>query len=156
MICTIVSDGTEFIPYCKNENNETYSEIKKRLRKAVTELIINGYDTFYVNCEYGVPFWAAEIICDLKLYNKITLNIVMPYEEQASGWSDEISERFFKIHAEADRVFMVNPRYYDGVYETADKIMICQSDLLAVFGSKNAEIHAVNCAEKSGAAIKYI
>lgn len=156
MVCTIVSDGTELVPYCKNESDEPYSEIKKRLRKAVTELIMNGYNTFYVNCEYGVPLWAAEIICELRLYNKIKLNIVMPYEEQAAGWSDDISERFFDIHASADRVFMVNPKYYDGVYEAADKIMICQSDLVAVFGRKNVKIHAVSCAEESCAAIKYL
>lgn len=35
----------------------------------------NGYDTFQVNCEYGIPLWTAEIITALKMYNSIFLDI---------------------------------------------------------------------------------
>lgn len=80
MNCTIVTTGEELLLECKNENEKPYPAIKVRLRNAIWELYCKGVDSFYLNCEYGVPLWAAEIICALKMYNDIELHIVMPYE----------------------------------------------------------------------------
>lgn len=82
MICTIISDGSELDRNCRNEKEKPYPEIKGRLRETIWKLFCEGYTEFYVNCEYGIPLWTAEIITALKLYNDIVLNIVVPFEEQ--------------------------------------------------------------------------
>lgn len=155
MTCTIISDGSEILQNSQNEREQPYIKIKKQLREAVGELLFEGYDTFYVNCEYGVPLWAAEIICALKLYNSITLNIIMPYENQAANWCEEHRERFFKLHAKADSVVMLDTQYYSDIYEIADEIMIDKSDLLAAFGRNSDETYAADYARKNKITVKY-
>lgn len=155
MVCTIISDGEELLHQCKNENEKPYPEIKKRLREIIWSLYQSGFDIFYLNCEYGVPLWAAEIICALKIYNDMELHIVTPYEEQAVNWCEEHRERYFKVHSKADSVVMASTQYCDNCYEYADNIMIDESDLLAVFGEKGKRPHAEKYAEENNVKIIY-
>lgn len=92
-----------------------------------------GYNEFYVNCEYGIPLWCAEIICALKQYNPIKLNVVMPYEEQSKNWCEEHRERFYNIHFQSDNVYMVNTHYHNKCYEESDTFMISKSNLVLIF-----------------------
>ena len=91
----------------------------------------------------------------MKMYNDIELNIIMPYEEQAAGWSDEHRERYFKVHSKSDKVIMSDTQYYDDCYDEADNIMIAESDLLAVFGKKGTCLYAESCARKKNIKIMY-
>ena len=95
MTCTIISTGEELNLICKNENELPYPEIKAKLREKIWELYCKGYDSFWINCEYGVPLWCGEIITALAMYNDIELNIAMPYEEQSTNWVEGHRERFF-------------------------------------------------------------
>ena len=53
-----------------------------------------------LNAEYGFSLWAAEILLglrDIRLQQGLPsfrLHIVMPHEEQAADWSDDVHERF--------------------------------------------------------------
>ena len=137
MTCTIISTGDELNLACKNENELPYPEIKAKLREKIWELYCKGYDSFWINCEYGVPLWCGEIISALAMYNDMELNIAMPYEEQSTNWVEEHRDRFFKIHAESDNVDIISHQYTDNCYELADEHMIDNSDLLLVIGSCN-------------------
>ena len=79
MTCTIVSDEAELLLKCKNEHEPPYPAVKEQLRDAIWELCCKGFNKFYLNCEYGIPLWTAEIICAFKMYNDIELHIVIPY-----------------------------------------------------------------------------
>lgn len=135
MTCTIISTGEELNLVCKNEFEPPYPEIKAKLLEKIWQFYLRGYDRFWVNCEYGIPLWCAEIIVALRLYNDIELNIAMPYEEQSTNWVEEFRNRFFKMHAESDNVEIVSCFYSDDCYEIADKYMIDDSDLLLVVGN---------------------
>ena len=138
MTCTIISTGEERNLVCKNEFEPPYPEIKAKLREKIWELYCKGYETFWLNCEYGVPLWCAEIIIALQMYNDIELNIAMPYEEQSTNWVEEHRERFFSAHENSDHVEIISNRYSDACYELADEHMIEESELLLVVG-KNAD-----------------
>lgn len=155
MVCTIISDGGELLRQCKNEHEKPYTEIKEKLRQIIWELYKCGFDTFYLNCEYGVPLWAAEIICAMKIYSDIELHIVTPYEEQAVNWCEEHRERYFKVHSKADGVVMASTQYYDGCYEKADDMMIAESDLLAVFGGKGKRTRTESSVKENNVKIMY-
>lgn len=86
MKCTISTSGEEMLLKCKNEYEMSYIKIKHKLRENIWYLYCEGYDEFYLNCEYGVPLWAAEIICTLKMYNNIKLHVVIPHENQCINW----------------------------------------------------------------------
>ena len=158
MICTITSTGEEILQDCKNEYELPLADIKEKLRETIWGLYCNGYDSFYLNCEYGIPLWTAEIICALKKYNTIELNVVMPYEEQAKDWYEDQRERYFSVHSLADNVHMLNTQYYDGCYDDTEEYMIDQSDLLLVFGYKNSGdfLHSIKYAREEDVESLYI
>ena len=133
MTCTIISTGEELLAENKNESESPYLMIKAKIHKLIWELYCQGYDNFYVNCEYGIPLWAAEFITALKLYNEITLNIVIPYEEQSVKWTEEYRDRYFRIHEKADHVILVNTKYHSECYNEATQIMVNESDLLIIY-----------------------
>ena len=57
MICTITSTGEEILQGYKNEYEPPLADIKGKLREIIWSLYCNGYDSFYLNCEYGIPLW---------------------------------------------------------------------------------------------------
>ena len=156
MTCTIISTGEELNLACKNEKESPYPQIKEKLLEKIWELYCQGYERFWVNCEYGVPLWCAEIITALRMYNDVELHIAMPYEEQATNWGEEIRDRFFHIHSQANGVKIVNARYHDACHEETDKFMIDDSDMLLVIGDNNSELYSVEYAKTIGVEICYI
>ena len=136
MTCTIISAGEELHLENKNEYEKPYPIIKDKLQDLIWGLYRQGYDTFCLNCEYGVPLWAAEFIGLQKAAgNPITLNIFMPYEEQAVMWVESQRERYFKMHAIADDVVMVNTQFHPECYQETNERMVDESDLLIICGS---------------------
>lgn len=119
MTCCIISRENNF----KNDNEPVCVETKTKLREIIWELYCSGYAEFWVNCEYGIPLWAAEIVIALKIYNDIKLHIAMPYEEQATKWAEEYRDRFFTVHEKADTVTIISKRYTEDCYEKADRYM---------------------------------
>lgn len=152
MTCTIVTNGEELYLKCKNEHEKPCLTIKAKLLHTVWSLYCEGYDVFYLNCEYGIPLWAAEIICALKMYNPVKLNIVTPYEEQSVNWCEEYRERYFKVHFHADSVHMTKKQFSNECYNKADCYMIDRSDMLFVFGRNN--LHSMGYARSQGVDIR--
>ena len=124
MTCCIISRNNEYM----NDNEPVCIEIKTKLREMIWELYCSGYDEFYTNCEYGISLWAAEIIIALKMYNDIKLHIAMPYEEQATRWSEEYRDRFFTVHEKADTVTIISNHYTADCYEKAERYMRERAD----------------------------
>lgn len=150
MKCTIVSNRKELDLKCKNEKEEPYIQIKKDLLDKIWSLFTKGYDEFYVNCEYGIPLWAAEAICSLKKYNEIYLYIVAPFEEQTTDWQEALRDRYFSMHRQADEVEFAEPHRTEDSYDIADEKMIDDSDLLLVYGSEKDGLYAAKYAKKIG------
>ena len=155
MTCTIISTGEELNLICKNENEPPYPEIKAKLREKIWDLYCKEYDTFWLNCEYGVPLWCGEIITALAMYNDIELNIAMPYEEQSTNWVEEHRDRFFAVHADSDHVELISNQYTEDCYELADEHMIDESDLVIIFGSPDQNNSLRKYAESTGVKVEY-
>ncbi len=155
MTCTVISTGEELNLTCKNENEPPYPEIKAKLREKIWNLYCKGYDSFWLNCEYGVPLWCGEIITALAMYNDIELNIAMPYEEQSTNWVEEHRDRFFAVHADSDHVELISNQYTEDCYEMADEYMIDESDLVVIVGSPDQNNSLRKYAESTGVKVEY-
>ncbi len=154
MTCTIISTGEELLADNKNEYEPLYLRIKAELYMLIGGLCSQGYDSFYCNCEYGIPLWAAEIIGSLKqLRDNIQLYIVTPYEEQAVQWTEEHRDRWFRVHERADSVILAGTQYHPDCYSQADRMMIEKSDLLVICGKEDNLPDAVKYAEAQGVEI---
>ncbi len=145
MTCAIISTGFENQLPCKNENEKPYPEIKRILRETIWGAYCNGYTDFYVNCEYGIPLWAAEIVCALKLYNTIKLHIIIPCEEQTTNWTEDQRDRYYDVHLKADSVVFADKQWKENCYHEADEMIINESDVVLILGADEtcyAEIYA--------------
>ena len=124
MICCIISRDNKY----KNDNEPECIAVKARLRSMIWELYCSGYDEFWVNCEYGIPLWSAEIVIALKMYNDIKLHIAMPYEEQTTEWAEEYRDRFYTAHEKADTVKIISNHHTEDCYDMADSYMMDMAD----------------------------
>ncbi len=149
MTCTIVSNRNEQNWKCKNEHEMQYIVLKMAILNCILEMYRKGYTDYYLNCENGIPLWTAEIICALKIYNKISLHLVIPYEEQSANWHEEIRNRYYQIHEKADSVKYASFQYHPNCYNTADRIMIDNSDAVIIFRALQEKTFAEKYAEKT-------
>lgn len=156
MTCTIISNVKELDIAYKNECRLPYPEIKTRLRSKIWQLYRREYDRLWLNCEYGVPLWCAEIIIALKMYNDIGLYIAMPYEEQATDWNEEHRERFFNVHARADKVIMISNYYTTDCCDLADIHMIDDSDMILIVGDDTMELFGSKYAREKNVSTEYL
>lgn len=148
MTCAIMSNGDELNLKNKNEKDKPYPFLKSQIRNVIWKLYCSGYDEFYLNCEYGIQLWSAEIICALKIYNSIKLYILIPYEEQAINWCEDYRDRYYKVHLRSDDVHLINTHYHHKCYADVDEIMASKSDLLLVFGEKYNKFYLTEYAAK--------
>lgn len=152
MTCTITSRGFELLLALQISPPEHFPKnalpiLKCNLLEILCTLVDNGYTDFYVNGEYGIPFWTAEMLCALKLYHpKLRLHLVLPYPEHDTTWEQELQERFQQVWKKADTVSYAEPQETAECYETADRIMCNASDLLVIFGTRNANRSMVSYA----------
>ncbi|MBD5143135.1 MAG: DUF1273 domain-containing protein [Oscillospiraceae bacterium] len=156
MTCTIISSGDELKTVCQNESEAPFINMKVKLHEYIWNLYTKGYDKFYLNCDYGIPLWAAEFILSLKAGNQIALHIMIPYEEQTTDWTEELRNRYFAIHEKADSVTLANTRYYPSCYQDTDKQMIDKSDILVIFEEKNSVAPAETYAKENNIPIAYM
>lgn len=137
MTCTIISTGAELkLAEHKNDHEPPYTKIKARICFLIGTLSTQGYDSFYVNCEYGIPLWTAEFLAAVKRFRDIKLHIIIPYEDQAVKWEEEHRDRYFIVHQKADDVVLANTQYHPDCYREADQMMIDKSHLLVICGEE--------------------
>ncbi len=155
MTCTIASDGSErCIPH-QNEYEAPYPAIKRSLLSAIQTLFQEGCTDFYVNCENGIPLWAAECICLLKKTEAVRLHIAVPFEEQSAFWNEDVRDRYFRLHRLADSITFVHTRYAETCYHDTDAFMTEHSDLVLVFGSPSPDLYITDYARNEGIQVKY-
>lgn len=126
---------------CSQSNNTDISiqDISIKIEK----IYRSGVHDFMCSCEKGIIMLSALAILDLKkkFNNNIGLHIVMPFENQADNWSEEIRRQFFTIHEFADSVKILSPHRNASVhkiYTDCNKYIIDQSTCLVT--DKNNEL----------------
>lgn len=75
------------------------------LRKAIEKAIEDGYTIFLSGMSRGVDLWAADIVIELRRYNKdLKLVCVIPFEGFEKNWSVEWIKHYRLIKKQADYV----------------------------------------------------
>ena len=144
-LCSVAGKSIFFMDYGLDEKYYKYIDMKLAISKKLSELIGLGVDGFICSAEYGFPLWVCEILLGMRSFNKAKLFIVMPFEEQAVKWTDEVRERFYDVHANADEVKMIRRQYHEDCYRICDKIIVDKGDMLLTddlggFAAQYAEI----------------
>lgn len=126
-VCAIVGSGNRKAP-------EAYKNpgFKKSLYSRLESLILGENVTYFLSgMSVGTEMLASEIILELKeRYPHISLESVIPYENQASRWNEELRDRYFKIAACCDRETMLQKHYSPDCFNRQDLYMIEKADII--------------------------
>lgn len=149
--CTIASSGEEVFL-----SPEEQQILKQRLALIILHQHSLGCDDFYVNCNYGVPLWAAELICRFKKHMHINLHISVPHEKQSRCWEEEHREQHLHVHRMADTIAIVSFPHDPDSDRRADEFMVENSTFLLMYGDPDAETYIEEYAKDIGKIVEHI
>lgn len=133
--CCFTGHRPEKLPWGFDENNAGCRKLKALLFRQIEQLITAfGITHFISGMARGIDIYAAEIVLQLKKAHPVTLECVIPCEEQAVRWPESERERYFSIAAQADRETMLQYHYTQDCYRKRNRYMVDRSDhILAVW-----------------------
>ncbi len=129
--CAILGFSVRKAAECQ-ESNISYSALKKLLFFQLEHLIEQEFVThFLCGLSVGAEMLASELILELKENHPyVTLESIIPYETQASRWSEPLRDKYFNIAARCDKETLLQKHYSpDCLYKQA-LYMIDKSDII--------------------------
>ncbi len=85
--------------------------LKFRLNREIIHAIKqDGVRHFLTGMALGVDTWAAEIVLSLRKHFPVTLEAVLPCQEQDSRWPLESQKRYQSIITQCDKVTLLQTR----------------------------------------------
>lgn len=109
--------------------------IKRELVKLIEE---EGVTAFISNMTQGFSQWAAEMVVELKShYPGTTLECVLLYENQATGWTEDERDRFFTTVQKCDKKTMLQGKYSKDCRKNGERYMLEQSQFVLAIGKQS-------------------
>ena len=108
--CAIIGCSPMCFPWGFDEEDEGCAALKLILINQISKLRGEGCTRFAISMDCGVGLYAAEILHGLKGSDEELETICyVPYEEQATKWTQELRDRYFNALAACTEV--VNAAY---------------------------------------------
>ena len=153
--CAFTGYRPQKLPYGNDESHPDCVNLKLRLMEEINRHIDMGIKIFITGMALGVDQWAAEIVLKLKEmypYGDIKLWCAIPYDKQASTWTERQKKRYYAILSKADRIDHVSHLYYDGCLLARNRFMVDHAThLIAVYDGLNGGTqYTVNYAKRKG------
>lgn len=154
-ICAFTGYRPEKLPYGDDENSRGCRSLKQRMFCEILQLTREGVRTFITGMARGVDTWAAEIVLELRNALPdlgIQLWAAIPYNRQASAWSEADQQRREDILARADKVEHISGDYFRGALQKRNRWMVDHADcLLAIYdGKPGGTQYTIDYAHKKG------
>lgn len=136
MICAIVSDGSEL------KIKQGTQSILRLLYSQIDMLIGACYNSFYVECNCRISFWAACYIANIKhVYKKVSLHLFLTSKNFADDFNDKDKELFHVVLGNSDSI-----RYT----VDSEHVMIDGCDLLLLCGNPQNLLNKASAAQNKG------
>lgn len=129
------------------------------LRKEILKAIDEGYRVFLTGMSWGVDLWAADIVIELRRYNKdLKLMCVIPFEGMEDRWPVDWKKHYNLVRKQADHVQVLSDRYSPDVYQARNQWLVNHSSrLIAVFnGEPSGTGNTIQYAQEQGVPIHII
>lgn len=121
-------------------DNSLKKEVFEKISEETKKLIQNeNVSVFYFGMEQGLELLLAEKILELKKEYPLTVNCVIPFEEQASLYSEKERELYFKIMENCDNEIMLSKKRDFSCIRKKDIYLIEKSDYIIAFPFKNSD-----------------
>ena len=129
------------------------------LRKEILKAIDEGYNVFLTGMSRGVDLWAADIVIELRRYNKeLKLMCVIPFEGMEDRWTVDWKKYYNLVRKQADWVHVLSDRYSPDVYQKRNQWLVNHSTrLIAVFnGDPSGTGNTIQYAHEQGIPVEII
>ncbi len=129
--CSFTGYRPQKMPFGFNENDARCVDFKARLHATIEMLIEQGYAHFISGGAMGMDMFAAEAVIDLKeKYPWIILEMVSPFDAQASKWQPEYQVRHDRLFDSADITTATGHEYTKGSMFRRNRYLVDNADLL--------------------------
>ena len=113
--CCFTGHRPEKLPWGEDEQDPSCLEIKDKLAASVVRAYEAGYRHFLCGMARGADFYFCEAVLALReQMPDVTLEAVIPCEEQAARWGERDRDRYYALVEACDGETMVQRRYDKG------------------------------------------
>ena len=98
LCCAVIGQPPMRFPWGFDEEDEGCQDLKLALAQKIMELRQQGVTRFAVVADCGIGLYAGECINALRATDAdLMLFVVSPHEEQATKWTPDLRNRYFKL-----------------------------------------------------------
>ncbi|MEQ2455710.1 SLOG family protein [Flavonifractor hominis] len=151
--CSFTGHRPEKLPWRENEQDPRCLALKARLVKAVEQAYDEGVRHFLCGMARGADFYFCEAVLELRRKCAgVTLEAVIPCEEQAAHWRERDRERYFSLVERCDRETMIQRHYDRGCMLRRNRYLVDHAGMLiAVYdGMLGGTMYTISYAMKQG------
>ena len=153
LCCSFTGPRPEKLPWGENEQDPRCLEIKARLSAAAEAAYEAGCRHFLCGMARGSDFYFCEAVLALRRQKgDVTLEAVIPCEEQAARWSERDRDRYFALVSACDGETLVQRHYDRGCMFRRNRYLVDHAArLIAVYdGMLGGTMYTISYAMKQG------
>ena len=153
LCCSFTGHRPEKLPWGENEQDPRCLEIKARLSAAAEAAYEAGCRHFLCGMARGSDFYFCEAVLALRRQKgDVTLEAVIPCEEQAARWSERDRDRYFALVSACDGDTLVQRHYDRGCMFRRNRYLVDHAArLIAVYdGMLGGTMYTISYAMKQG------
>ena len=151
--CSFTGHRPEKLPWRRDESDPRCLALKERLAAAVEDAYDKGMRHFLCGMARGADFYFCDAVLELReRRGGVTLEAVIPCEEQAARWSERERERWFSLVERCDGETMLQHHYDKGCMLRRNRYLVDHSSMLiAVYdGMLGGTMYTLSYAMKRG------
>lgn len=151
--CSFTGHRPEKLPWRGDESDPRCLALKERLAAAVKDAYDKGMRHFMCGMARGADFYFCDAVLELRERRSgVTLEAVIPCEEQAARWSERERERWFSLVERCDGETMLQHHYDKGCMLRRNRYLVDHSSMLiAVYdGMLGGTMYTLSYAMKQG------
>lgn len=151
--CSFTGHRPEKLPWRGDESDPRCLALKERLAAAVEDAYDKGMRHFLCGMARGADFYFCDAVLELRERRSgVTLEAVIPCEEQAARWSERERERWFSLVERCDGETMLQHHYDKGCMLRRNRYLVDHSSMLiAVYdGMLGGTVYTLSYAMKRG------
>ena len=151
--CSFTGHRPEKLPWRGDESDPRCLALKERLAAAVEDAYDKGMRHFMCGMARGADFYFCDAVLELRERRSgVTLEAVIPCEEQSARWSERERERWFSLVERCDGETMLQHHYDKGCMLRRNRYLVDHSSMLiAVYdGMLGGTMYTLSYAMKRG------
>ncbi|MCI7474736.1 MAG: DUF1273 domain-containing protein [Clostridiales bacterium] len=151
--CCFTGHRPEKLPWGDQEEDPRCLEVKNKLVTSIERAYEAGYRHFLCGMARGADFYFCEAVLALReRMPDVTLEAVIPCEEQAAHWSEQDRDRYYALVEACDGETMVQRHYDKGCMLRRNRYLVDHAArLISVYnGMLGGTMYTISHAMKQG------